>query len=116
MASIDFVTSLPAGCALRDMAAHSQNFADLAALISELDLVITVDTSVVHLAGALGRPTLLLLDTAHDWRWLHHRHDSPWYPTVRLLRQSTRSDWAGAVEEAKIELARHFNFRHPHFG
>jgi hypothetical protein len=102
------IAALPRECKLRDMAAGSQNFADLAAVLSELDLVITVDTSVVHLAGALGRPTLLLLDTGHDWRWLQHRNDSPWYPTVRLIRQAARGDWASAVAQAQLELYRYF--------
>ena len=106
------IAALPPHCVLRDMTAQSKNFADLAALISELDLVITVDTSVVHLAGALGKPTLLLLDTGHDWRWLQNRNDTPWYPSVRLLRQATRGDWASAVRLAHDELLRHFDLGH----
>jgi tetratricopeptide (TPR) repeat protein len=103
------MATLPPECALRDMGRDSRNFADLAALISELDLVITVDTAVVHLAGALGRPTLLLLDTGHDWRWLRNRNDSPWYPTVRLIRQVVRGDWASAIALTRIELYRHLD-------
>lgn len=99
---------LPPECALRDIGKDSRNFADLAALISELDLVITVDTSVVHVAGALGRPTLLLLDTGHDWRWMQHRSDSPWYPSVRLIRQAARGDWPSAVDAAALVLRRRF--------
>ncbi|MBK8741205.1 MAG: tetratricopeptide repeat protein [Betaproteobacteria bacterium] len=106
------IAALPPHCALRDMTAQSKNFADLAALISELDLVITIDTSVVHVAGALGKPTLLLLDTGHDWRWQQNRNDTPWYPTVRLLRQATRGDWASAVLLAHDELLRHFDLGH----
>jgi ADP-heptose:LPS heptosyltransferase len=99
---------LPSACTVRDLIVDSRNFADLAALIGELDLVITVDTAVVHLAGALGKPTLLLLDFAHDWRWMQKRTDSPWYPAVQLIRQAVRGDWAGAVAKARVELSRHF--------
>ena len=73
-----------------------QNFSDTAALIENLDMVITVDTSLVHLSGALGKPTWLLLPFVPDWRWLLERQDSPWYPNVRLCRQTTRGDWDGA--------------------
>lgn len=107
------LAGLPPGCGLRDMAKDSRNFADLAALVSELELVITVDTSVVHLAGALGRPTLLLLDAAHDWRWLRNRTDSPWYPTVRVIRQTVLGDWAGAIAQSRTELSRQFDLQQP---
>jgi ADP-heptose:LPS heptosyltransferase len=70
------------------------SFADTAALIQELDLVITVDTAVAHLAGALGAPVSTLLPYAPDWRWLSGRDDSPWYSTMRLYRQSKLGDWA----------------------
>ncbi len=69
-----------------DLTAQLTDFAETAALLSQLDLVITVDTSVAHLAGALGRPTWILLPYLPDWRWLLGRDDSPWYPTVRLFR------------------------------
>ncbi|MEP7084407.1 MAG: tetratricopeptide repeat protein, partial [Betaproteobacteria bacterium] len=103
------IGSLPAHLALLDMASAARDFADTAALIAELDLVITVDTSIVHLAGALGAPTLLLIDTANDWRWLQRRPDSPWYPSVELLRQTERGDWAaviaGAVAAVRLRFA-----------
>lgn len=73
---------------------HLRDFADTAALLGRVDLVITVDTSVAHLAGALGRPTWILLPVASDWRWLYDRSDSPWYPTVRLFRQRAIGDWS----------------------
>jgi len=76
------------GGALRD-------FCDTAALIEEMDLVISIDTSVLHLAGALGRPAWVMLAYAADWRWLAGRNDSPWYPTMRLFRQRSPGDWAG---------------------
>jgi hypothetical protein len=73
------------------------DFSDTAALISQLDLVISVDTSVAHLAGALGKPVWILLTHAPDWRWLLDRDDSPWYPTARLFRQSESREWASVV-------------------
>ncbi len=82
------------------------SFADTAAIISHLDLVISSDTSVVHLAGALGRPVWVLLSSNPDWRWLLDRDDSPWYPTARLFRQSIRGDWSGVVERVMTELGR----------
>ncbi|MEO8134011.1 MAG: tetratricopeptide repeat protein [Betaproteobacteria bacterium] len=102
------IATLPPGCALREMSKESRNFADLAALIAELDLILTVDTAVVHVAGALGRPTLLFLDAASDWRWLRGRSDNLWYPTVRILRQSVRGDWSSVVATAAAELRRYF--------
>jgi hypothetical protein len=70
-----------------------EDFADTAALLANLDLLISVDTANVHLAGALGRPAYLLLPFAADWRWLQGRDDSPWYPSLRLLRQPAPGDW-----------------------
>ncbi|QDQ81823.1 tetratricopeptide repeat protein [Paraburkholderia megapolitana] len=84
------------------------DFADTAALVETLDLVISVDTSVVHLAGATGRPVWVLLPRAPDWRWLLEREDSPWYPTARLFRQTRPGDWPdviGRVRDALIDTA-----------
>ncbi len=83
---------------LRDCAPELGDFADTAGLIAQLDLVITVDTSVAHLAGALGRPVWLLLPYAPDYRWLLGREDSPWYPTMRLFRQPATGDWATVLD------------------
>ncbi|HTP95423.1 MAG TPA: tetratricopeptide repeat-containing glycosyltransferase family protein, partial [Burkholderiales bacterium] len=80
------------------------DFADTAAAIAQLDLVISVDTSVAHLAGALGKPAWVLLPFAPDWRWMLEREDSPWYPTMRLFRQSRPRDWAGVIERVGREL------------
>jgi tetratricopeptide (TPR) repeat protein len=82
-----------------------ESFADTAAIISHLDLVISSDTSVVHLAGALGKPVWVLLHYAPDWRWLLDRTDSPWYPTARLFRQAKIGDWSGVVDAVTAELA-----------
>jgi ADP-heptose:LPS heptosyltransferase len=70
---------------------------DTAAIISELDLIVSVDTMVAHLAGALARPVWTLLPFAADWRWLRDRADSPWYPTMRLFRQPARGDWSSVI-------------------
>ena len=80
------------------------DFDDTAAVVSLVDLVISVDTSVVHLSAALGRPTWILLPFWPDWRWLLDRADSPWYPTARLFRQSTPGDWDGVVARVTEEL------------
>ena len=81
-----------------------ESFADTAALISQLDLVISVDTSVAHLAGALGRPVWVLLPFVPDWRWLLDRDDSPWYPTARLFRQTDFREWRGVVDRLRTAL------------
>jgi tetratricopeptide (TPR) repeat protein len=87
-----------------DLTAHLTDFAETAALVSCLDLVITVDTSVAHLAGALGCPTWILLPYIPDWRWMLDRDDSPWYPTVRLFRQTERSGYASVLDRVRSEL------------
>ncbi len=88
-----------------DLTAHLTDFAETAALVSCLDLVITVDTSVAHLAGALGRPTWILLPYTPDYRWLLDRDDSPWYPTARLFRQDETRDYANVLDRVRSELA-----------
>ena len=81
-----------------------EDFADTAAAIANLDLVICVDTSVAHLAGAMGKPVWMLVPAASDWRWLKGRADSPWYPTMRLFRQEKLKDWRGALASVQQEL------------
>jgi tetratricopeptide (TPR) repeat protein len=80
------------------------DFADTAGMIANLDLVISVDTSVVHLAGALGAPTWTLVAYTPDWRWLLDREDSPWYPSIRIFRQKKNRDWPGVIADVKAEL------------
>ncbi len=92
------------GFEIDDVSDELHDFAETAAAISHLDLVISVDTSVVHLAGAMGKPVWLMLPTPAEWRWMEHREDSPWYPTMRLFRQRQRGDWAHVVEAIKEAL------------
>jgi hypothetical protein len=89
-----------------DLSAQLHDFADTAAVVANLDLVISADTSVAHLAGALGRPTWILLPYAAEWRWLVGREDSPWYPTARLFRQPAIGDWPAVFVRLRGELAR----------
>jgi hypothetical protein len=91
---------------LRDIAGGIGDYADTAAALTQLDLVVSVDTSVVHLAGALGRPCWVLLPFVPDWRWQLDRSDSPWYRSLRLFRQRRRSDWASVVGEVAATLVR----------
>jgi len=88
-----------------------RDFADTAAVVSLLDAVISADTAVAHLAGAMGKPLLLLLPFGADFRWLRERDDSPWYPTARLFRQPEFGDWASVIETLRRELTR--TFRRP---
>jgi tetratricopeptide (TPR) repeat protein len=81
-----------------------EDFAGTAAFIANLDMVLTVDTAVAHLAGAMAVPTWVMLPFAPDWRWLLDRQDSPWYPTMRLFRQPRRGDWQNVVESVTSEL------------
>jgi tetratricopeptide (TPR) repeat protein len=89
---------------LIDWTEELTDFADTAALIENLDLVLAVDTSVVHLAGALGKRVWTMIPYAPDWRWLLDRLDTPWYPTMRLFRQQSRGDWSSVVEAVFHEL------------
>jgi Flp pilus assembly protein TadD len=82
------------------------DFMETAALVTQLDLVVSVDTSVAHLAGALAKPVWLLLPFVPEWRWQLDRSDSPWYPTMRIFRQGTRGDWSGLLGHVAQELAR----------
>ncbi|HSH98335.1 MAG: tetratricopeptide repeat protein [Methylophilaceae bacterium] len=83
----------------------SANMADTAALIIQLDLVITVDTAIAHLAGALGKPVWILLPYNADYRWLESRSDSPWYPTAKLFRQDDQHQWPAVIDQIKHELS-----------
>ena len=86
---------------VNDWHQHLDDFSDTAHLVRQLDLVISVDTAVAHLAGALNRPTWLLLPQNADFRWLKNRSDSPWYPSMRIFRQTHQGDWSGVVEDLR---------------
>jgi tetratricopeptide (TPR) repeat protein len=106
---LDQLGSMPADIRINtfgpEFDAGPDAFIDTAAVIMSLDLVIACDTSVAHLAGALGRPVWVILANNPDWRWLVGRHDSPWYPTARLFRQHKPGDWTGVMREAAAALA-----------
>ena len=87
-----------------DLSPQLNDFADTASMLAQLDLIISIDTAVAHLAGALGKPAWVILPFAPDWRWLLKREDSPWYPTLRLFRQSQPGDWAGVMQRVKQAL------------
>ena len=94
----------PEGVRLVDVGALLVDFADTAAVLDQLDLLITVDTAIAHLAGALGRPVWTMLCHTPDWRWHLDRSDSPWYPTMRLFRQPKWGDWDSVVEQIRSQL------------
>jgi tetratricopeptide (TPR) repeat protein len=106
MRSADGAVLASLGTDIADLAPALGSFADTAAAVDTLDLVISVDTSVAHLAGALGRPVWVLLPYALDWRWMRDREDSPWYPTMRLFRQAKPGAWDGVMARVAAELAR----------
>ncbi|MBW4579432.1 MAG: tetratricopeptide repeat protein [Tildeniella nuda ZEHNDER 1965/U140] len=91
---------------VQDLSSQLSDLADTAAAIAQLDLVITVDTSIAHLAGALGKPVWVLLTFLPDWRWMLHREDTPWYPTMRLFRQTQPDDWQGVLDRLSQALLR----------
>jgi len=99
--------AIPGARSLEPQDTGARDFADTAAIIAGLDLVITVDTAVAHLAGALGKPVWILLPRLMtDWRWMEGRTDSPWYPSARLFRQITPGDWRPALDAVLRALAR----------
>jgi hypothetical protein len=95
----------PATCPLPAAPIASRDIAEMAARMQLLDLIITVDTMTAHLAGALGLPVWLLLPHHADWRWMHGRDDSPWYPTMRLFRQPAPGDWTAVIQQVYHELS-----------
>jgi len=90
---------------LHQAASSSDTILKLAGLIAQLDLVITPDTLAAHLAGALGKPAWVMLEHASDWRWMHGRNDSPWYPSLRLFRQPRAGDWLSVARDVQFALA-----------
>jgi len=96
--------AVPLASRFADALPESADFAATAAMVRQLDLVISVDTAMAHLAGALGHPAWILLPFAADPRWLRDRSDSPWYPSVRLFRQPQAGDWDTPIAEALHQL------------
>jgi tetratricopeptide (TPR) repeat protein len=94
----------PRGMNLIDLTEKINDFSDTAAFIKNLDLIISVDTAVAHLAGALGKPVWTLLPFSPDWRWMLNREDNPWYPTMRLFRQPSPGDWETVIQCVEREL------------
>ncbi len=107
---LDQLDSLPAGMRVEtlgpEVTENPDGFSEIAAAMACLDLIVSSDTAVVHLAGALARPVWAALGVIPDWRWLLERSDSPWYPTMQLFRQTARGDWTGVFADMAIELAR----------
>lgn len=100
----DYATELPKD--VIDLSNRLQNFADTAAIVAGLDLVISIDTAVAHLAGAMGKRVWVVLPFSPDWRWLLHRSDCPWYPTMRVFRQPQANDWDSVFTQVEAELRR----------
>ena len=98
------VQSAPERMTLFDPMAEVEDFADTAAVIANLDLVVSVDTAVVHLAGAMGKPVFLLDRYDNCWRWLSGRADSPWYPNLTIFRQDAMGDWSAPMARAVAAL------------
>ena len=92
---------------ITDLGAHLHTFNDTAHALRQLDLLVTVDTSVAHLAGALGVPTLLMIPFVPDWRWMVDRTDTPWYRSVQLIRQTTLFDWTTVIDIVRHHIAEH---------
>ena len=100
----DAERGLLAGAGVRDLGDELLTLDDTAAVIAGCELVVSVDTSVAHLAGALGKPVWILLPMVPDWRWLMGRADTPWYPSAKLFRQPARGDWTGVVNAVARDL------------
>lgn len=98
------VKTFPRDLHLTDGSSRDHDLAETAALIATLDLVITTDTCIAHLAGAMAKPVWILLPYLSDWRWMQHLDTTPWYPTARLFRQSSPGDWAGVLDRVIAEL------------
>jgi hypothetical protein len=92
------VATAPASMRIVDYTSELNDFADTTALIANLDLIVSIDSAVAHLAGAMGKPVWIILPFAGGWRWLTNRTDSPWYPTARLFRQPKPGDWTSVVD------------------
>jgi len=99
------LASLPGGIFVWDGSSGERDLAETAALIATLDLVITTDTCIAHLAGAMAKPVWILLPHLADWRWMQQIETTPWYPTARLFRQRAPGDWAGVLKRVIGQLS-----------
>lgn len=104
---------LPSEVAVQDLGPALHDYGDAALALDALDLLISVDTSVVHLAGALGKPVWVLLSDVPDWRWGSEGETTPWYPSVRLFRQAQRGDWTAVIARTVEALAEWANAQGP---
>jgi hypothetical protein len=102
--AVEQMRGLAAEFPVVDASSESRDFAETAALVATLDVVISVDTSIAHLAGAMGKPVWVVLPHLADWRWMDERGDSAWYPTARLFRQKLAGDWRAPVARMHDEL------------
>jgi hypothetical protein len=98
------LAALPRFSGMIDLSEDLTDFGETAALMENLDLIVTVDTAMGHLAGALGKPAWILIPKAADWRWMLDRDDSPWYPSVRLFRQQRPGDWDDVLDKLRAAL------------
>jgi hypothetical protein len=99
------LADLPGDVFVWDGSSRDRDLAETAALAATLDLVVTTDTCIAHLAGAMGKPVWILLPHLSDWRWMQQVETTPWYPTVRLFRQCSPGDWAGVIARVMWELS-----------
>jgi ADP-heptose:LPS heptosyltransferase len=104
------LAALPNDISVLDGSSHDRDLADTAALVANLDLVVTTDTCIAHLAGAMAKRVWVLLPHLPDWRWMRQIETTPWYPTARLFRQPAPGDWPAPVQRLAAELVR---LRHP---
>jgi hypothetical protein len=100
------LSDLPSHIQVHDLEPQLGDFGDLAVIIDQLDLVISVDSPVAHMSGALGKKTWTLLSHVADWRWMLEGETTPWYPTMRLFRQTQPGDWSGVIERVTEALNR----------
>lgn len=103
--SINELYQLPVELRPVDLSSFIDDFSDTSAIIHHMDIIITIDSSIAHLAGAMGKKTLLLLNYSSDWRWLMDRNDSPWYPTINIFRQDKLCDWTKVVSDVRAYLS-----------
>ena len=101
----DQIAGLPCGIAVVDGSSRDRDLADTASTIARLDAVVTTDTSIAHLAGAMGKPVFILLPWLADWRWMQNISTTPWYPTARLFRQPARGDWRSVLAAASTAIS-----------